>query len=167
MIAIVASALWGRLQALAGIIGRYPLQAALIASLCLCGWLYKGKRDAIAARKADAVAFQTASDTARAEQAALRARERQAYQDQAHDADQRYLSRASDARSTTRDFIARNRVQPNAGCRPAVAIGQADPAGLPAPVPADVIVAETDVHACGDLYAYSVAAREWALTVAE
>lgn len=42
--------IWGWLKkgltALAGLVGRYPLQAALIASLCLSGWLWRGRQEA-------------------------------------------------------------------------------------------------------------------------
>jgi hypothetical protein len=48
--------------ALLGVAGRYPWQAALIASLCLSGWLWHGKGKAIGER-----------DAARAETTALKA----------------------------------------------------------------------------------------------
>ena len=48
-------------------IKRYPLLAALIASLCLSGWLWRGKQSAIAERddaRAETVALQTKFDRA-------------------------------------------------------------------------------------------------------
>jgi hypothetical protein len=64
------------LTALLGIVRRYPLQAALIASLCLSCWLWLGKtaaegeRDAeIAGRKADRVTYEAAQEKAKARQA--------------------------------------------------------------------------------------------------
>lgn len=38
------------LRTLTGLIRAYPLQAALIVSLVACGWLWMGKRDALAER---------------------------------------------------------------------------------------------------------------------
>jgi hypothetical protein len=52
----------------------YPWQAALIAALCLAGWLYMGKQDAqatISKRDATIVAMIKASEEARAAQIAL------------------------------------------------------------------------------------------------
>ena len=40
--------LWGGVKRLFGLAARYPWQAALIAALCLAGWLYMGKQDALA-----------------------------------------------------------------------------------------------------------------------
>lgn len=48
-------------------IKRYPLHAALIASLCISGWLWRGKQSAIAERddaRAETVALQTKFDRA-------------------------------------------------------------------------------------------------------
>ncbi len=48
-------------------IKRYPLLAALIASLCISGWLWRGKQSAIAERddaRAETVALQTKFDRA-------------------------------------------------------------------------------------------------------
>jgi hypothetical protein len=39
---------WGLIKRLFDIAARYPWQAALIAALCLAGWLYMGKAGAIA-----------------------------------------------------------------------------------------------------------------------
>lgn len=66
--------LWGGVKRLFGLVVAYPWQAALIASLCLAGWLYMGKQSALATvakRDATIAAMIKASDEARAAQIAL------------------------------------------------------------------------------------------------
>lgn len=65
---------WGGVKRLFGLALRYPLQAALIASLCLCVALYQGKRSAlatIAKRDATITRMEAASKIATAAQIAL------------------------------------------------------------------------------------------------
>ena len=65
---------WGGVKRMFGIAARYPWQAALIVAVLACGWLYMGKRDALATvakRDATIVALTKASDQARAAQIAL------------------------------------------------------------------------------------------------
>ena len=67
---------WGGVKRMFGIAARYPLQAALIVAVLACGWLYMGKRDAlaiVAKRDATIVALTKASDQARAAQIAMNA----------------------------------------------------------------------------------------------
>lgn len=65
---------WGGVKRLFGLAVRYPLQAALIASLCLSAWFYSGKQDAlatIAKRDATIAQMAAASKIATAAQIAL------------------------------------------------------------------------------------------------
>ena len=65
---------WGGFKRMFGLVLRYPLQAALIASLCLSGWLYMGKQSALATvakRDATIAAMTKASEEARAAQIAM------------------------------------------------------------------------------------------------
>ena len=54
MLLVKLLGLWGWLKraavALWGLAVRYPWQTALIASLCLAGWLWRGKQEALAER---------------------------------------------------------------------------------------------------------------------
>ena len=66
---LLGAAKWAReaAGALFGLIRTYPLLAALIASLCLSGWLWRGKQSALAERDAardETVALQTKFDRA-------------------------------------------------------------------------------------------------------
>lgn len=65
---------WGGVKKLFGLALRYPMQAAIIALLCLSGWLYMGKADALATvakRDATIAAMTKASKDARAAQIAM------------------------------------------------------------------------------------------------
>lgn len=65
---------WGGVKRLFGLAVSYPLQAAMIALLCLSAWLYWGKADALATvakRDATIAAMTKASKEARAAQIAL------------------------------------------------------------------------------------------------
>lgn len=65
---------WGGVKRLFGLALRYPLQATCIALLCLSGWLYMGKADALATvtkRDATIAAMTKASEEARAAQLAM------------------------------------------------------------------------------------------------
>ena len=69
---LLDAAKWAREAAGAcfGLVGAYPLHCALIASMCLSGWLYRGKQSAIAERdaaRAETVALQTKFDRAQEE----------------------------------------------------------------------------------------------------
>lgn len=66
---LLGAAKWAReaAGALFSLIGRYPLHAALIASLCISGWLWRGRQSALAERDAardETVALQTKFDRA-------------------------------------------------------------------------------------------------------
>jgi hypothetical protein len=78
----------------------YPLQAAIIALLCLSGWLYAGKQDAldtVAARNVTIAEMKKASEVAGAAQIALF---------NANTEKQTQIARLTDANETNRRFVA-------------------------------------------------------------
>jgi hypothetical protein len=102
----------------------YPWQAALIAALCLAGWLYMGKQDAqatISKRDATIVAMTKASEEARAAQIAL---------NKANTDKQTEIARKADNDETIRRDIAdrsrayADRMRAGAYCRKASATTQ-------------------------------------------
>jgi hypothetical protein len=89
------------LSALLSLAGRYPWQAALIASLCLAGWLWHGKGKALAER--DAARADLATITAAQKEAAQKAKQARA------DAEQltKDLAHATDQHAADLDAISR------------------------------------------------------------
>ncbi len=87
------------------------------------------------------------------------------YKDLAHDADKQVEQAQSEALAATDAFIERNRVR-GGGVSAPVAAASDSSTGVPESVPAGIIVGEADVRACSALYPYAVAARAWALDVA-
>ncbi len=89
------------LSALLSLAGRYPLQAALIASLCLSGWLWHGKGKALAER--DAARADLATITAAQKAATEKAKQARA------DAEKltKDLSHATDKHAADLDAISR------------------------------------------------------------
>jgi hypothetical protein len=145
---------------------RNPLLAlcAILAALSAYSW--HGWNVSEAKRKADAVAFQTASDQAKTAQAALRAKEEANYVEQAHKADAHFAAVRADGRAGTDRFIADHRVQPQGDCRPAIAFRETDPAGQPEAVPSTaVMVDEADVRRAAEWQSYAIALHDWAVSV--
>lgn len=89
------------LSALLSLAGRYPWQAALIASLCLSGWLWHGKDKALAER--DAARADLATITAAQKEAAAKAKQARA------DAEKltKDLAHATDQHAADLDAISR------------------------------------------------------------
>lgn len=156
----------GGLSALLDLGRRYPWQCAVVSLLALFLWTLHGKHHAEAQRdrwhrihdlrvEAERLAAQA--------QKALNAKTQQTYKDQADAAQERYDASRDRVRDATDRYILARRVQPNqcaaGGGDPAPAAGGS---GLPAPVPSAVVVDQSDVRACADLYAYSLSAHEWA-----
>lgn len=138
--------------ALLGLVRTYPLQCALIAAMCLAGWLWRGKQHAIADR--DAARATIADMTAKAKAA------RQATVTIAKESDKAHEKRVTDNRSRTDRYIATRRLQPQA-CVSAPAEDQTTgPPEKPAAV-SFVAMSEQDVKACGDLQAYAESAYQW------
>lgn len=140
--------------------GHWKLIAALALFLIpVAGWWrsdslragYKTERDA--ARQEYAAFRKEITDRATAALTKEKA--------QARAADKSHTKELADARSATDRYIAAHRMRPAGSCHsPAPA---APSAGLPQEVPTDpVMVGSSDVRACGDLYAYALAAHQWA-----
>lgn len=154
------------LTSLLGLVRRYPLHAALIASLCLAGWLWLGKtaaegeRDAeIAGRKADWVLYEQASAANRAAQIAQVKAIEAEYERQAKDAQHAYDIALQGARTATDRYIAANRVRAGGCVSPASAPGEGSNPGIPAELPADsgmVAIRETDLQALVEWLAIGV-----------
>ena len=141
---------------------RYPWQGALILALCWGAY----ERHTAHKWEARAVACQTASDTARKAQEALRTQERARYQEQARHADEQHSQALADARSATDRYIAAHRVRPARHISPAEPVSEAPDASQPEAVPTSlVMVAETDVRAAAEWQAYGVTCHDYLLTI--
>ena len=158
---------------------RYPLQAALVASLCLAGWLWWGKgktidqRDeAVAGRRADRAAYTAAQAEAQRLALAAKAATEARYKANAERVQNAYEAKSADVRSAAARFIDANRLRPGGvGGSPRQAASAADHSnpGVPVDVSTAALVAvsDVDVQRCSDTAAYAVAAREWALGLAK
>jgi len=163
------SAFWTRLQPLVALAVRYPLQCALIASLCLSAWLWRGWHGEHAGRAADMARVAAAQvDADRIAQQALAETERR-YRMKADEADAHYRADFADARDATAIYIRTHRVRAvNQGATgQAVASAESGSAGLPETVPTGVVVDQSDVQACANLYAYALAAHDWAVSISQ
>lgn len=161
------------LGALLSLVRHYPLQTALIASLCLAGWLWHGKNEAlaerdvaIAGRAADRLAYTSAQ--AEAKRLAIAAKEAQEaiYRAKAKDADNAYQLALANSRSAADRYAAANRVRPETACRPSsgtVAAAEGGSAGVSEnPAPDAIMVSQADFNALNDAAIYAMAAHEWA-----
>ena len=113
----------------AGIAGRHPWQAALIASLCLAGWLWRGKQSALAERDAardETAKAITAGQQALAAQIKLHDETKAAYAAKAKEADREHEIELAAASDRTERFIAGNRVRQACGSRASVASAPAE-----------------------------------------
>lgn len=92
------------------------------------------------------------------------------YRTLAETSDAEIAQARTSAAAAAHRFIAANRLRPEAARCPAGgarAAGEGDGPGVPAPVPADPLVAvgEPDVHRCSAAAAYAVEAHNWALSL--
>lgn len=117
---------WGGVKRLFGLAARYPLQAAIIALLCLAAWLHMGKQsalDAVAKRDATITQMEAASKIATAAQIALH----KAVTDK-----QTEIARLTDANETNRRDVAdrssdyARRMSAKSYCRKASATTKSD-----------------------------------------
>ena len=118
----------------------YPLQAAIIALLCACAWLYAGKQDAldkVAARNVTIAEMEKASEIAGAAQIALF---------NANTEKQTQIARLTDANETNRRFVADSssdyakRMSAENYCREASAAAESDTAERGNGASADAVV---------------------------
>lgn len=152
---------------LLGIVTNWPWQTAVVAALALSWWLYHGKQDALDER--DAALAQNAQILAaskEAERLAIAAREatERRYRDIANAIDKEHEAALADARDATDAYIVRMRTKATScPSGSAVAASQGGGAGLPEiTTTSTVLVEESDVRICGDLYTYANAAHDWA-----
>lgn len=108
------------------------------------------------------------SAEARAAQIAVNRAAEERYADLAKDADHDHETTRIVVRDATDRHIIANGVQ-DGQCVPSgtSAPASGDSPAVPESVPAHVILDTADVRACGDLYAYSLAAHLWAVGLAE
>lgn len=174
---LLGAAKWAReaAGALFSLIGRYPLHAALIASLCISGWLWRGKQSAIAER--DAARAETAQvikagqqalaaqkkeyDDARAKGAAIKKD-----QDNDNKTDRAAASAAGDkyaANNGLRKVCRSGAVQTSASAE------NSDPqvSGHTAPETELVAITRADFDKCTALYPYANGAYKWGVVLRE
>lgn len=169
----LAFRLWTRkaLGTALSVFRAYPLQCALITSLCLSAWLWRGWHGEHAGRAADMARVAAAQVEAdRIAQQALAETERR-YRMKANEADAHYNAQLADARDATARYIASHRVRADGShsTGQAVASARGGSPGVPETVPSPdsfVAVSQSDVQACADLYVYALAAHDWALSIA-
>ena len=144
---------------------RYPLAAALIASLCLSGWLWHGKGKALAERDAARAqisamieASKQATELALKERAANQA----AFAKLKKEADNGHSTALADADRRTADFI-RLRRQSGSCAAKADPASEGASAGVPEIASAEtVLVDASDVRACSAASVYADEAHKWA-----
>ena len=147
----------------------YAVLAAIGIVLLAYSKGYGDARDKYRRQMAELTAsVEAAQEQARAAQVAVNEAEQARLDAITKEADHAHETTRIVVRDATSDFIARNGVRPDNQC---VASGtdspaDSDGASVPENLPASVIVDTADVRACADLYAYSIAAREWALGLA-
>lgn len=131
---------WSGFKRLFGIALEYPLQAALIALLCLSAWLYWSKqnvRETVAKREATIAQMEQASNDAKAAQIAL---------NKANTDKQTEIARLTDANETNRRDIANrssdyaSRMSAENYCRKASAAAKSDIAESRNGTSADAVV---------------------------
>lgn len=157
-----------------GLIGRYPLQVALVTALCLSGWLWHGKSEARdqralwqAAFTAQKNAYEAAQETAAAEALVAKLEIERQYEEIAHEADAQRAAFAADYRARLSDYIATHGVRAEAVGRPSgaasaapegQAAGSGDTAGAKTSM---VAVSRGDLETLADNTARLKAVREW------
>lgn len=162
MIWLLTALGWAKkaLTALADLARRYPREAAIIALLCLCGWLWHGKTRADDRTRA----IVAASERAEADMLAAIKAQQDGYNILAKEADREHTQALADAGNRTDRFIAANRVRPET-CQPdrAAEASQGDAATAPQVTPADAVLVEAaDVRACSAAAVYAQSSYEWA-----
>jgi len=164
------------LQALWGFALRYPMQATIIALVCLSAWLWAGKDKAndradrySATIKAERAAYVQAQDEAKARAvAAVKAQEAR-YKEQADNADRNHEQALSDANSALDRYIAANRVRrtgtadrASGGTVASAQGGSAESFDGPGEAAFMVAVSPDDLRICTVNTERLIAARDWA-----
>ena len=144
-------------------------ETLIVVLLAFSAWAYRGWTAEAESRHSDAGAFQAATQQAKDQQVAMRARELAKAKEDKDRADREI----TEGHQAVLDATARHRADlqrlraAHPGCAPAVVFREADPAGLRTEVPADPVLAEADAAVSGWSSAaeYAVRLRDWALSV--
>ena len=147
----------------AGLIGRYPLQAALIAPLFLAGWLWLGKQSALAERdaaRAETAQVIKAGQQALAAQIKLHDETKAAYAAKAKEANDDYAKDLAAASTAADRYANANRVRKVCVSRPSETSASAensDPgiSQIPATETELVAITRADFDKCTALYPYA------------
>lgn len=163
------------LSALFNIARSHPWHAALIASMCLSGWLYRGKQSALAER--DAARDETAQvikagQQALAAQIKLHDETKAAYAAKAKEANDDYAKDLAAASTAADRYANANRVRKVCVSRPAengASAENSDPGVLEVPATETELVAisRADFDKCTALYPYANGAYKWGVVLRE
>jgi len=148
------------------VVSRYPLQAALAASLIGNAWLYHERSQC----RADSATFKAqviaAEAKATADAIAARAAQEAAYKEKANEADKNYAALRAQGGASLAAYIDAHRVRGGSGKDPtgkAPSPGQGGNPDIPANSPAETVVASvSDLTICDSDYTYARATYEWA-----
>ena len=147
----------------------YPLQAAIIALLCLSAWLYWSKQNVrvtVAQREATIAQMKQASKIATAAQIALNAERTRKDTDNAKQSDLRYITAQAAAGDATVRYIDRWRVRPNSCLSKTDSATQGDNSKVPDAMSArTILVSERDVQACSAATGYAIEAHNHAASL--
>jgi len=166
---IIARAIGWAKAAAAGawaLLVRYPMQAALAASLIGNAWLYHERSQC----RADSAAFKAqvmvAEAKATADAIAARAAQQAAYKEKANEADKNYGALRAQGSANLAAYIDAHRVRSGSGkdsTGKAPSAGQGGNSDIPANTPNETVVASVnDLTTCDSDYTYARAAYEWA-----
>lgn len=173
---LLGAAKWAReaAGALFSLIGRYPLHAALIASLCISGWLWRGKQSALAERdaaRAETAQVIKAGQQALAAQIKLHDETKAAYAAKAKEANDDYAKDLAAASTAADRYANANRVRKVCVSRPSETSGPAEDnhSAVPEVPAAETLVAITraDFDKCTALYPYANGAYKWGVVLRE
>lgn len=173
---LLGAAKWAReaAGALFGLVQAYPLHCALIASLCLSGWLWRGKQSALAERdaaRAETAQVIKAGQQALAAQIKMHDETKAAYAAKAKEANDDYAKDLAAASTAADRYANANRVRKVCVGRPSETSGPAensDP-GISEVPAAEALVAITraDFDKCTALYPYANGAYKWGVVLRE
>ena len=158
---------WGGFKRLLRIALAYPLQAALIALLCLSAWLYWSKqnvRETVAKREATIAQMQQASKIATAAAKANAQRVKDEYERISENAKKDYAVRLADNRAAIERWKLQNRrgaaSQIDSTAAPKVSGGIAGAEALPVVPRGFVLLPESDLDKTADIQATLAALQE-------
>lgn len=162
------------LAAIAKYIRLYPREAIIIASLCLSGWLYRGKQSALAERDAardETARVITAGQQALAAQIKLHDETKAAYAAKAKEANDDYAKDLAAASTAADRYANANRVRQVCVSRPSETSASAEDnySAVPEVPTTEALVAITraDFDKCTALYPYANGAYKWGVVLRE